>query len=98
MFIINITYKVSLEIIDSYIEEHRDFLNRGYTENIFLASGPKKPRIGGIILAQSHTIQELENFIMNDPFIKYDLVTYEIIEFLATKTNQELKYLLKERE
>jgi hypothetical protein len=43
MFVILLTYKKSLEDIDEYLAEHRAFLDNGYRDNFFVASGPKNP-------------------------------------------------------
>ncbi|UZR97710.1 YciI family protein [Chondrinema litorale] len=95
MFIINITYKTELENIDQHLEEHIDFLNEQYAIKNFIASGKKIPRTGGIILAIMDSKTELENIIEKDPFKKHELADYELIEFVPSKTIEELKFLIE---
>lgn len=85
MFIIELTYKESLEQIDQYLAEHRAFLDNGYKENYFVASGPKNPRTGGIIISQLKNRAQLENILKKDPFWVHDVADYKLIEFSPTK-------------
>lgn len=94
-FIINITYQVPLEKIDNQIQAHRDFLDENYNKNIFLTSGPKNPRTGGIILARCENLETLENVLAQDPFSRHRLAQYEIIPFSPTKSHPQLADLLK---
>src|SRR5258708_2555263 len=85
MFVIMISYKKSLKVVDKYIEEHREFLDDGYKKNYFIVSGPKNPRTGGVIISQLTDRQLLEDLIKSDPFRIYDVADYEIVEFSPTK-------------
>lgn len=85
MFIIEITYKKSLEDIDQYLAEHRKFLDNGYSNNYFIASGPKNPRVGGIIISQLKNRELLENILKQDPFKVHEVADYNIIEFNPIK-------------
>ncbi len=94
MFIINITYKTDLKTVDSFLNQHIDFLNEQYQLGHFIASGRKVPRTGGIILSNIQNKAQLEEIILKDPFKKEELATYEIIEFVPSKTSEELKFLI----
>lgn len=85
MFVIELKYKVSLYIIDKYIEEHRDFLDKYFALSLFISSGPKIPRTGGIILANFENKTELMKAIKEDPFYKNNLADYVITEYKPTK-------------
>jgi len=85
MFIIDITYKKSLEQIDQHLAEHRAFLDNGYKNNYFVASGPKNPRTGGIIISQLKNLEQLEDILKKDPFNIHDVADYKIIEFNPNK-------------
>lgn len=85
MFIIEISYKSSLEDIDKYLAEHRSFLEIGYKNNYFIVSGPQNPRIGGIIISQLNDRDQLENILKKDPFNIHNLADYKFIEFNPVK-------------
>lgn len=87
MFIIMLAYKKPMIEIEKHLEAHRMFLDKGYKDGLFIVSGPKSPRNGGIIISQSKKREQLENMIKQDPFHIHDLADYEIIEFIPTKYN-----------
>ena len=53
MFVVSIEYKVEFEKIDPLIDEHFDFLNKYYEKGLFVVSGRKEPRTGGIIIVKN---------------------------------------------
>ena len=95
MFIINLTYKVQLEKVDNYLNEHIEFLNKQYELGHFIASGRKVPRTGGVILSKVDDKSELERIIEKDPFKINNLADYELIEFVPSKTSEQLSFLLE---
>lgn len=94
MYIISLTYKVPLEIIDQHLDSHVQYLNKQYEMGFFHASGRKVPRTGGIILSKISDKNELIRIIDEDPFKKYNLADYDLMEFVPSKTCEELKFLM----
>ena len=58
--------------------EHQAFLERYYRQGVFILSGPKLPRDGGIILAQTETREDLIAVLEQDPFRVRGLIDYEL--------------------
>lgn len=94
MFIIQLTYKVSLYEVDRYLIDHREFLEIGYQKNYFIASGPKNPRTGGIILSQLKDRVQLESFLKDDPFFIHGIAEYDITEFSPVKFHSDFEKFL----
>ncbi|MGB6129305.1 MAG: YciI family protein [Psychrilyobacter sp.] len=94
MFIINITYKVDIKMIDKYLEAHIDYLKEEFIKGTFITSGRKNPRDGGIIISNIENKIKLEMILDRDPFKINDLATYNIIEFLPTKVGKGYENLL----
>ena len=94
MFIINLHYIVPLEDLDKHMGEHVKFLKAYYKKNVFVASGRKVPRTGGIILALVKSKEELETIVREDPFYIHKLAEFTITEFLTSQYHPELKNLL----
>lgn len=94
MIIIELTYKKSLGEVNELLQAHRDFLDKYYKKNIFLISGPKNPRNGGIILSMQAqaTINEI---IKEDPFYQEGIADYRVIEFEPTKFSDNFVSLLQ---
>ena len=97
MFIISLQYRVSLGEIDANMKEHMAFLNKYYKKNVFVASGRKVPRTGGIILAITSSKEEIKQIMLEDPFIAKGLADFEVIEFQTSQTHPALKTLLDSR-
>lgn len=94
MFIIDLNYIVPLEKLDAHMTDHVKFLQKYYKKNVFMASGRKVPRTGGIILALAGSKEEVEQIISEDPFYIHQLASFTITEFLTSQYHPELKKLL----
>ncbi|SDT90718.1 YciI family protein [Stappia sp. ES.058] len=81
LFVIDLTYTVSLERIDALHEEHVVFLEKGYEAGLFLFSGPKEPRDGGVIIACAASRALIETYLREDPFHRESCADYAITEF-----------------
>jgi uncharacterized protein YciI len=95
MFIINLNYIVPLEKLDAHMTEHVRYLHKYYKQNIFVASGRKVPRTGGIILALAKSKEEADRIISEDPFYIHKLAEFTVTEFLTSQSHPDLKNLLK---
>ena len=93
MFIIDVDYEASLEKIDAHLAEHRDFLESYYQKGLLLASGPKNPRTGGVIIALGSNREAVEAMITQDPFFRQNLARYTIKEFFPVKHRTEIAHL-----
>jgi uncharacterized protein YciI len=94
MFIIDLNYIKALDELDAHMRDHVTFLRKYYKKNVFIASGRKVPRTGGIILAQASSREEVENIMAEDPFIIHHLAEFTITEFLTSQVHPVLKGLL----
>lgn len=94
MFIIDLKYIVPLDTLDAHMTDHVKFLRKYYKQNVFVASGRKVPRTGGIILALAKSKGDLEKIIAEDPFYVHQLAEFTITEFLTSQYHPQLKELL----
>lgn len=92
MFILSLTYKTDLSEADRHMEPHLAWVKAGYERGMFLASGRKNPRTGGVILARGERA-EIEAVVAADPFTIDGVADYEITEFIATTTAPGLEGL-----
>jgi len=96
MFIVDLQYIVPLEELDKHMAAHIQYLNKYYAKNIFIASGRKVPRTGGIILAMTKDEATLKKILMEDPFYKHRLADFSITQFLTSQYHPDLKSLLSQ--
>jgi uncharacterized protein YciI len=94
MFIIDLHYIVPLEQLDSHMTEHVKFLQKYYKQNVFVASGRKVPRTGGIILALAKSREIVDEIIKEDPFYIHNLAKFNVTEFMTSQSHPEIKKLL----
>lgn len=80
-FVIELTYTVPFEQLESIVPEHRAFLQTGYDRGWLLCSGPQMPRTGGIIVVRAPSREELEQFFLGDPFQATGVARYRFVEF-----------------
>ncbi|MFD5079928.1 YciI family protein [Streptomyces sp. NPDC058371] len=90
MFIIDLTYTASVEQVDAVLDAHVEWLNRQYEAGVFIASGRKVPRDGGVIVAVGEDRAAVEALVATDPFAVEKVADHRITEFLATKTAPSL--------
>jgi uncharacterized protein YciI len=93
MYVVLLNYIVSIEEIDLVLPDHAEWLAKQYEHGHFLASGRRVPRIGGVILARPMSRGKLDAILASDPFAVQHLAKYEVIEFIATKTAPELRFV-----
>jgi uncharacterized protein YciI len=94
MFVVLLTYTTSLDQVDAHLPAHRRFLSSHYAAGVFLLSGRKEPRDGGVILAQTESRQALEAVLAQDPFRVHGVASYQIVEFTPTMAAPSLDTLI----
>lgn len=90
MFVMELTYTAPIEAVEDHMDAHIAWLDGQYAAAVFLASGRKVPRDGGVILAGGVSRAEIEKIAAEDPFTVAGVCAYRITEFLATKTSADL--------
>ncbi|HJV53013.1 MAG TPA: YciI family protein [Noviherbaspirillum sp.] len=94
MFVVLLTYRRPIEDVEKHLAEHVEFLNRQYDAGVFIASGRRVPRTGGVILATGVERAALESILELDPFKREGIAEYELVEFVPTKIKAGFEALL----
>lgn len=95
MFVVLLNYLRPLAVIDELLPAHVAFLDEQYRTGVFLASGRRVPRTGGVILARAASREELDAVLAQDPFALAGAAAYEVVEFSPTKSTPELACILE---
>jgi len=98
MFVVNLNYIAPLEELDKHMTPHVKFLQKYYKLNVFIASGRKVPRTGGIILALAPSKEEVQKIMEEDPFFTHGLAEFTITEFLTSQTQPDFKSFLSKHD
>ncbi|EDY55880.1 MULTISPECIES: YciI family protein [Streptomyces] len=91
MFVLELTYTAPLAAVDAVLPAHVAWLDEQYEHGVFLASGPKNPRDGGMIIAVAEDRARIERITAGDPFVTAGVCAYRVTEFAATKTAPALE-------
>lgn len=89
MFLITLTYKKPLDVVDHFLAQHRAYLDEHYEKGHFVVSGPKNPRVGAVMISQLKSRNQLEDILRRDPFTLNDVVEYTIEEFVPVKFHRD---------
>jgi uncharacterized protein YciI len=81
MFVAISTYLKPLEEVDKVYPPHRQWLLKHYNAGRFLGSGPRVPRIGGLIIARAESLEALQAILAEDPFQQQGIAQYDVYEF-----------------
>lgn len=81
LFVCLVHYTKPLEEVSKKVEQHRTYLKKGYECGVLLASGPRIPKDGGIIIGKFSSKDEALRFSESDPYVLHNVARYEIFEF-----------------
>ncbi len=95
MFVIVLTYVEPLDVVDRHLAAHVDYLERQYEAGVFMASGRRIPRTGGVILARAESLSALQEILGQDPFSVHGVAKYDVIEFSPSMAAPELSWLIE---
>lgn len=96
MFIFSLTYVKPLSDVERLLPAHIEFLDEHYKKHLFMCSGRKVPRTGGIILCNCTDMAEAKVIMEKDPFYKEGIAQYEIIEFVPSKSSEAFQAAMPE--
>ncbi|MCO6550220.1 MAG: hypothetical protein J6580_06020 [Gilliamella sp.] len=85
MYIGTLTYVKPITEVEKYLSQHIDYLEDYYRTGHFIASGPKVPRTGGVIICRAENKEQALAILQKDPFYIHHIAQYEIIEFVPSK-------------
>jgi uncharacterized protein YciI len=91
LFVVDLEYLVPLETVQTYLDDHSRFLETNYAAGHFIASGPKVPRTGGVILAKGRSKAEVEALVHQDPFHQHKVASVTVTEFVPRMTAPNLQ-------
>lgn len=90
MFVLELTYTAPLDRVDALSADHLAWVDAHFAAGTFIASGRKKPRDGGVILAVGDDRETVEVLTATDPFVVGGVCAYRITEFAVARTARGL--------
>ena len=94
MFIVLLKFSDNKSQAPEFIQAHKDWIKRGFDESLFLIVGSLKPNMGGCIIAHNASLEKLQQYVNEDPFVAKNIVTAEILDVSASQVDKRLNFLL----
>ena len=94
MFVIVVSFKKPMDVLNQQLASHRAFLDTCYEKNYFIASGQNSLHTGGVIISQMSDRADLEEIIKQDPLYIYEIADYDFIEFTPTKSHPKIEKII----
>jgi len=94
MFIVLLKFSSNKAQAGDFMDAHKNWINRGFDDGVFVLVGSLQPNLGGGIVAHNTSRPDLEERVAGDPFVAENIVSAEIIEIKPSKTDERLEFLL----
>ncbi|MFH8617653.1 YciI family protein [Streptomyces sp. NPDC017979] len=86
MFVLELTYTAPAERVDAVRAAHMSWVDDHYADGLFLASGRKGTRDGGVVLAAGDDRARIDAVVASDPFVLAGVCAYRITHTAVTRT------------
>jgi len=94
MFAVLLKFSANKDQASKFMAGHKEWIERGFNEGVFLLAGGMQPSLGGGIIAYNTTLAELQHRVNDDPFVAENVVSAQIIEITPSKVDERLNFLL----
>jgi len=94
MFVVILKFSENKGRAGEFMDGHKDWLQRGFDDGVFLLAGSLLPGLGGAILADGIKPGALRALVDADPFVAENVVSAEIIEIKPSRADDRLAFLL----
>lgn len=95
MLIVLLKFSDNKNLAPQFMQEHNAWIKRGFDDGVFLMAGSLQPNLGGAIVAHQASLADLQTRVSEDPFVRENIVSTEILEISPAKTDDRLNFLLK---
>ncbi len=93
MYIVLLKFAANKEKAGPLMEGHKQWLQRGFDDGVFVLSGSLQPNLGGGIVAHNTSLPALQERVKADPFVAEQVVSAEILELTPGRSDERLKFL-----
>ena len=94
MFVVLLKFSDNKGEAGQFVEGHKEWIQRGFDDGVFLLAGSLQPNLGGGIVAHNTSLSDLQSRVNADPFVAENVVKAEILEITPSKADARLDFLL----
>lgn len=87
-FIVEGILKNPDKVDENIMKEHMAYTQKAMDNGLILTSGLKSDMSGGVFIMKSESIEIINDYLSNEPFKKYEIQDYKLIEFEPHYFNQ----------
>lgn len=95
LFVVILHYKVPLDVVERFFSAHIEYIERYHANGIYIVSGRREPRVGGVLIAANCSRQEIEAIVAGDPYSVNNIADFTITDFIPTRANGYLSHIVK---
>jgi len=95
MFVILLKFSENKNKAGDFMDGHNQWVQQGFQDGVFLLVGSLQPNLGGSVIAHNISLSELQVRVGEDPFVKENIVSSEILEIDPKKADERLKFLVE---
>jgi uncharacterized protein YciI len=92
MFIVVLGFSGNKDRASQFMEGRKEWIKRGFDDGIILLVGSLQPDSGGGIVAHNTSHTDLQGRANDDPFVAENIVSAEIIEITASRTDERINF------
>jgi len=93
MFVVLLRFSGNKAQANRFMENHKDWIKRGFDDGIFLLVGNLQAGLGGGIVAHNTSLPDLQRRVNADPFVVEDVVSAEILEITPSRADARLTFI-----
>jgi uncharacterized protein YciI len=93
MFIVLLRFSKDRGRAAHLMDGHRQWIERGFADGVFILTGSLEAGGGGAILAHATSRPDLEDRVKRDPFVAEGVVAAEILEVTPSRVDDRLGFL-----
>ena len=94
MFVVLLKFSSNKGQAGRFMDGHREWIQRGLDDGVFLLVGSLQPDLGGGIVAFNTSLPDLQSRVNADPFVAEKVVSAEILEIAPARVDERLQFLL----
>ncbi|MCH6258692.1 hypothetical protein MLD52_19185 [Puniceicoccaceae bacterium K14] len=94
MFIVFLKFAENKANASQFMDGHKEWLRRGFDEDVFLMAGSLSTNSGGCILVHNTNLTELNDRVAMDPFVVEGVALAEFVEVDPSRVDERLRFLM----
>ncbi|MDR1731499.1 MAG: YciI family protein [Synergistaceae bacterium] len=94
MILVVVSYVKPIGEVERFVTEHRAYLTKYMESRQIVLFGRRTPPIGGVILFNVNSAEEVDAIMKKDPFYLNGISKYELIDFTPSKIDERIAGIL----